>query len=133
MIHLDIYESRDEWLSNRSDRIGGSDAACILGKNPWRSNVQLYREKTGIVPHESMDTENNRAINYGIAAEPLLRELFALDHPEAHICYAENNMWTNDEYPFAHASLDGWIENEEDESVCGILEIKTATIQSRKQ
>lgn len=129
MIHLDIYDSREEWLEKRADRIGGSDAACILGKNPWRSNVDLYREKVGAV--RPQDISNEAAVEYGTKAEPLLRELFRIDHPELDIWYLENNMFTADEFPFAHASLDGWwVDGEE---VAGILEIKTATINSHKQ
>lgn len=129
MIHLDIFKSREEWLEKRADRIGGSDAACILGKNPWRSNVDLFREKVGAV--KPQDISNEAAVMYGTKAEPLLRELFKLDHPELNICYAENNMFTADEYPFAHASLDGWWDDGME--ICGILEIKTATINNARQ
>lgn len=129
MIHLNIYNNREEWLNKRADRIGGSDAACILGKNPWRSNVDLYREKTGMVKLKDISKETTVA--YGTKAEPLIRELFKLDHPELDICYAENNIFTADEYPFAHASLDGWWDDGNE--IDGILEIKTATISNRRQ
>ena len=41
-------------------------------------------------------------------------------------------MWTNAEYPFAHASLDGWII-EKDTGRHGILEIKTTNIVQSMQ
>lgn len=129
MIHLNILDSRDAWLKARESRLGGSDIASVIGKNPYTTNVQLYREKAGIVTPE--DVSDDTAVAYGRNAEPLLRELFKLDHPELNICYAENNMFTADEYPFAHASLDGWWDDGTE--IGGILEIKTATIQNARQ
>ena len=43
------------------------------------------------------------------------------------VFYQPNNFWTNTEYPFAHCSLDGWLEDERGRF--GVLEIKTSTIQ----
>lgn len=41
-------KDRLEWLSMRQKvGIGGSDAGTVLGLNPWCSNVQLWRYKTG--------------------------------------------------------------------------------------
>ena len=97
--------SREDWLKQRGQRIGGSDAACLLGLNPWKSNVQLFREKMN---PESVKEIDNEAMAYGRAAEPIIRELFKLDHSEIKVCYLENNIWTDNRYPFAHASLDGW-------------------------
>lgn len=123
-----ILKSREEWLAERGQRIGGSDAACLLGLNPWKSNVQLFREK---MHPENVKEMDNEAMAYGREAEPLLRRLFELDYPEMKVKYCENNLWLNDDYPFAHASLDGWIIL--DDGGMGILEIKTATIRSRMQ
>ena len=39
--------NREEWLKERKKGIGGSDAATVLGKNPWKTNVELWEEKTG--------------------------------------------------------------------------------------
>ena len=36
--------SHEEWLMARREGIGGSDAACILGINPWKSSIQLYND-----------------------------------------------------------------------------------------
>ena len=129
MIHLNIMNSREEWLKARGNRIGGSDAACVIGKNPYKSNVQLFREKAGI--EQPKDVSDECAVEYGRKAEPLLRSLFILDHPELSVRYEDNNIWINDDIDFAHASLDGWIVDGEE--ISGILEIKTATIQNSRQ
>ena len=44
-----VCESRGDWLKQRSSRIGGSDAAAVLGKSPWKTNQRLWEEKTGRV------------------------------------------------------------------------------------
>ena len=42
-------KSRTEWLEQRIKGIGGSDVSSIIGMNPYKSNVDLYREKLGLV------------------------------------------------------------------------------------
>lgn len=39
--------SRDEWLAVRKGGIGSSDAATAVGLNPYKSQLQLWMEKTG--------------------------------------------------------------------------------------
>lgn len=117
------YDSRKEWLKGRR-RIGGSGAAAILGLNPYMTNQDYYYQLTGeLVPE---DISDKPYVQYGISAEDHLRELFALDHPQYRVHYAENNLWVNDRFPFAHASLDGWLEDPDGRY--GVLEIKTTNI-----
>lgn len=127
-----VYKTETEWLEARKSFIGGSDCAVILGKNPWKSNVELWREKTGRKKPD--DLHGNAAVEFGKAAEEHLRELFALDYKARgyEVFYQPFNMWTNTEYPFAHASLDGLII-ENGTGRRGVLEIKTATINSASQ
>lgn len=120
---------RDAWLKERQGRIGGSEAAAIVGMNPWMTNVQLWERKTGRVQAE--DISDSPFIRYGSSAEMHLRELFKLDFPEYLVGYVEDNMWLNDKYPFAHASLDGWLTDTEGRR--GILEIKTTNILQSMQ
>ena len=42
--------SRDAWLEARSHSLGGSDAAAVMGLNPYKSPFALWAEKTGMVP-----------------------------------------------------------------------------------
>lgn len=116
--------SRNEWLKVRESYIGGSDAACILGANPWKSNVELWEEKTG--QKEPDDISDKDAVAYGTAAEEHLRELFALDFPQYFVEHHENAMYVNSKYPWAHASLDGELTDQKGRK--GILEIKTSAI-----
>lgn len=129
MVEMIQLKDRAEWLEARKNRIGGSDAACIVGMNPYRSNVELWEIKTGQV--EAEDISDKPYVKYGSEAEQHLRELFKLDFPQYKVGYVEDNMWLNDKYPFAHASLDGWLEDEQGRK--GILEIKTTNILQSMQ
>ena len=121
--------SREEWLAARKNYIGGSDAAAVLGLNPYKSNLELWQEKTGIVTPE--DISEKPYVKYGTQAEMHLRGLFRLDFPEYQVEYIENNLWMNDKYPFAHASLDGWLTDHNARK--GVLEIKTTNILQSMQ
>jgi len=122
-------KTHDEWLSARCAGIGGSDAACVLGMNKYKTNVQLWKEKTGITVPK--DISDKPAVAYGKQAEFHLRELFALDFPQYDIEYHEYRMYANDNYPFIFATLDGELTDESGKK--GILEIKTTTIQNSSQ
>lgn len=129
MIKMNILQNHAAWLEARSRYIGGSDAAAVLGLNPYKSNLELWQEKTGLVVPE--DISEKPYVKYGHAAEGYLREMFALDFPEYEVGYTENNIWLNDAFPFAHASLDGWLTDQDGRK--GILEIKTTNILQSMQ
>ena len=123
---LQTFESREAWLENRKKGIGGSDIAAVIGANPWMSNVELWQIKTGRAQQE--DISEKEVVRYGIAAEEHIRALYELDHPDYKVEYAEFNSWYNGEFPWALASLDGWMVD--DKGRFGVLEIKTSEIRS---
>lgn len=130
MVTMKIFDSREEWLKGRGHTIGGSDASAIVGMNPYRTNEQLWLEKTGqAVP---ADISDKPYVKYGQEAEPLLRELFKLDYPQYEVLYEENNLFLNDKYPWGHYSADGWLV-EKETGRKGILEIKTTEILQSMQ
>lgn len=122
---LETFNSREEWLRNRKKGIGGSEISAVIGLNPWCSNVDLWEYKTGRSDRPAVTSEE--AVRYGIAAEQLIRELYKLDHEAYKVGYSEFNSWSNDLYPWALASLDGWIRD--DKGRLGVLEIKTSEIR----
>ena len=126
---LHTLDSRKEWLEFRTSMIGGSDASAVMGMNPYKSNVELYLEKTG--QYQPEDISDKPYVKYGIEAEKPLIELFKLDYPKYEVVTMPFNAWTNDEYPWAHASLDGWIRD--DAGRIGVLEIKTTEILRSQQ
>ena len=130
MVEMLKFNSRTEWLEARKNYIGGSDAAAIVGMSPYSNNVDLWELKTGRRLAE--DISENSLVKYGTEAEKFLRELFALDHPQYAVNYVENNLYLNNRFPWAHASLDGTLFEIETERR-GVLEIKTTNIQSPEQ
>ena len=127
MVKMTILPNREKWLEHRKKYIGGSDAASIIGLNPWKSNVQLWQEKTGqIVPE---DISSKPYVQFGIAAEPIIRDLFQISYPQYKVEYVENNSYINDRIPWAAASLDGEI-TEITTGRKGIFECKTTEIVS---
>lgn len=128
-VQMKILSSHDDWLQARQSFIGGSDAAAVIGMNPYKTNIELWEEKTGLIVPE--DISEKPYVKYGHEAEPLLRQLFQLDFPEYVVDYVDNNLWLNDQYPWAHASLDGWLTDQNGRK--GILEIKTTNILQSMQ
>lgn len=122
-------QTREEWLECRRQGIGGSDAACIVGENPWKSTVQLWREKTGKTIPE--DIGDKPAVRFGKEAEAHIRALFLLTYPEYSCEYHEFRMYANACHPWLYATLDGELTDSENRR--GILEIKTTTIQNSRQ
>ena len=104
-IEMKILNSREEWLANRMNGIGGSEISAVVGCNPYKSNIDLWMEKTGQA--QAKDISNEPYVLYGTKAEEHLRALFALDFPQYEVHYIENNSFKNDKYPWAQASLDG--------------------------
>ena len=114
MVEMTILKSREEWLINRRKGLGGSDCSAVIGLNPYKSNVDLWRLKTGRTEQE--DISDKPYVQYGNKAERHLRELFKLDYPQYKVDYVENNGWLTD-----------------DSGRKGVLEIKTSEISSASQ
>lgn len=129
MVEFKILKDHKEWLKNRNNGIGGSEASCIVGLNPYKNNIDLWLEKTGQVEPE--DISDREYVRYGTQAERHLRGLFRLDFPEYELSYYDNNSFYNDKYPFALASLDGWLIDKDGRK--GVLEIKTTNILQSMQ
>ena len=123
--------THEEWLKERERGIGASDAGTILGINKWKTNVELWEEKVGIRQPE--DISHKPYVQFGHDAEPFIRDLFALDHPELRVTYeSPYKMIFSDELPFLFATPDGELE-EIATGRRGGLEIKTTEIMTPRQ
>ena len=102
----------------------------MLGMSNWMSNEQLWKIKTGKAEPDNID---NPFVNYGNAAEPLLRELFKLDFADVYgVDYSEYKIVRNSEHAFIFATPDGEL-TELETGRKGVLEIKTAEIMNSRQ
>lgn len=126
-----IIENKDHasWLKARTYGIGGSDASAIVGMNPYKTNIDLFEEKTGRRIPE--DISDKPYVRYGTLAEEHIRALFSFEYPEYKVFYHENRILRSKAYPFLQASLDGELEDKEGRK--GILEIKTTNILQSMQ
>ena len=128
----EIYKDRESWIKARkSIGIGASDAGTIIGVNHWKTNVELWEEKVGLRQPE--DISHKSYVQYGHDAEPHLRALFTLDHPELKIRYdSPYKIIRSDDLPFIFCTPDGEIE-ELSTGRHGGLEIKTTEIMNPGQ
>lgn len=121
---------KETWLLERNKGIGGSDAAAIIGRNPYISNVDLWEIKTGRRQQE--DISEKPYVAYGVAAEPLLIEMFKLDYPEYEVWHTDYDTRCHPKYDFIFGSLDGELTSKETGEK-GVLEIKTTNILQSMQ
>lgn len=111
---------RDRWLELRKQGIGGSDAASIIGLNPYSSAFQIYLDKLGLVP----PTEDNEAMRQGRDLEEYVASRFEeASGLKVRRC---NSILLNDEYPFALANVDRLVVGEK-----AGLECKTTSVFNR--
>lgn len=119
-----------EWLQERRKGLGASDSGVILGVNPWKTNIDLWAEKTGL--KEPEDISDKPQVKYGHDAEPHIRSLFALDHPELKVTYeSPYKIIRSDTFPFIFCTPDGEITTSDGRK--GGLEIKTTEIMNARQ
>ena len=113
---------KTEWLKHRQAGIGGSDASCIAGLNPWKSAIQLYMDKKEEDPQEVKSLR----MELGNSLEGLVAELFT----EATGLKVRNvnGILKNDKYPFAIANIDRAIVGEK-----AFLECKTTNSYALKE
>lgn len=124
---IPIPQTEAEWLQVRLNGIGGSEAAAIIGKSPWCSNVELWRRKTGRA--QAPDISDNEAVKFGHDAEPLIRGLFALNYANKYeVEYGGAfDMVAHPEHPFIFSTLDGRL-TEKATGRKGVFEAKSTTI-----
>lgn len=122
----EIITNEAEWHKARSKGIGASEASAIIGCNPYMSNQDLWKIKTG--RKTAPDISSNAHVAYGHAAEGPIRELFALDYPEYEVTYGGAfDMVRNPQYPWLFATLDGRLL-ERETGRRGVYEGKTTEI-----
>lgn len=115
-------ENREEWKELRKQYIGGSDAAAVVGLNPFVSQFSLWAEKTGKAP----DFEGNLATEVGTYLEEFVAKKF-----EQETCKTVrrcNLSLVNSEYPWAIANVDRMVVGED-----AGLEIKTTSELNMKK
>jgi putative phage-type endonuclease len=65
-------QGSEEWKALRKTKITASDAATIMGLNPWMTREQLLEEKLGLRPEREVNSRMQR----GIILEPEARRYY---------------------------------------------------------
>lgn len=118
--------SREEWLRYRRMGIGGSDVASLLGLSKWKSEIELWLDKTN---QADVVVTENEAMNWGTIMEPVIRNHFA--EVTGKTVVEIKAMLQHPEYSFMLADIDGLTVD--DEGNPAILEIKTASEYKRSE
>ena len=113
---------REEWLEYRRKSIGGSDAASILGLNPYSSPYSVWADKLGLLPEK----EDSEAMRLGRDLEDYVAKRFT--EATGKKVRRENHILINPDYPFAHANVDRVIIGED-----AGLECKTTSTLNLKR
>ncbi|MDD6642626.1 MAG: YqaJ viral recombinase family protein [Firmicutes bacterium] len=114
--------AREAWLEARRGSLGGSDAAAVLGLNPYASPYSVWAEKTGRVP----DRPDNEAMRLGRDLEDYVAVRWQeMTGKKARRVHA---MLYNPAIPFAHANIDRRVVGEN-----AGLECKTTSVLNLKQ
>lgn len=122
---VEVKYKSPEWYEMRKTHIGGSDAACILGYDKYRSRLDLWNEMTGKAVKER---KPNTFMDYGTKAEEPLAMLFALDFQRYEVSQPKDIVFVNNttEYQseYQMASLDLLLKDKVTDEL-GFGEIKT--------
>ena len=120
----------DKWLKQREKGIGGSECSAIIGVNPWCSNTELWKYKTG--RKVRVDISDKERVAYGKSVEQFLIEIFKLDYPEYEVIHKDYDLRRCEEFPFILGSLDADLIEKSTQRQ-GILEIKSSLIQNSSE
>lgn len=97
---------RDEWLSYRRLGIGGSDAASIVGLNPYGSPMSVFADKMGW----GAEKETNEAMRLGNDLEQYVADRFM--EATGKKVRRENHILQSVEHPFMLANVDRMVIGE---------------------
>ena len=122
---LKIEYKSPEWYAIRKDHIGGSEAAAILGLSRWKSNVELWKEKTGLIQPKNIANER---MEKGTKSEEYILKLFEIDHPEYEVIEYKNTVFVDG---FKIASVDGGLIEKSSKRKGGI-EIKRVEPENKQ-
>lgn len=101
-------ENRESWLESRSQSIGGSDAAAIVGMSPWKSAYTLWLEKTG--QSQPKDISDSEYVHFGTILEQVVADEFCRrEGKKVRKC----GLYRSNKHPFMTASFDRLLVGED--------------------
>lgn len=111
-------------MEDRCKYIGGTDAAAILGLSRWKTQLEVWAEKTGRVQPE--DISNKLSVKLGNRLEDTVAELF-MEETGKKVRRVNKTLY-HPHYTFLGANIDRDVVGEE-----AILECKTCSAWKAKE
>jgi putative phage-type endonuclease len=100
--------AREEWLQQRQQGIGGSDAAAAIGLSRFKTPYQLYLEKRGELAAENLD--DKEVIRFGNLMEEVIAREYARRNGVK--VRRRNAILEHPKYPWMRANVDRLIEGQ---------------------
>jgi len=139
IIHPILYEDKQQWLQFRSNGIGGSEMAAILGLDDYSHPAKIFHQKIGLLQFPDFD---NEPMFWGRYNEESIADVWQYwwdgeylknykEKKKIRSCRKVNGYAINPDYPHLFGSLDRYIPKG---SMCidgtvldtgGVLEVKT--------
>lgn len=95
---INIQQGSPEWLAWRKTKVTATDAAIIMGLNPFKTPYKLWQQKLGLIPPDKITDK----MLEGQELEPEARKFYSFIS-----CTIEPLVVINNDFPWQAASLDG--------------------------
>lgn len=121
--------SRNEWLDVRKRGIGSSDSSAAIGLNPYKSQLELWLEKTNRDQHLAKPNpdDDSTPVFWGVVLEPVVASQY--QRRSGNKVRKVNAVLQHPEIPWMLANIDREVVGS---SEVQILECKTAGINGAK-
>ena len=115
-------KARKEWLEERRKGLGGSDSPVVLGVSPFKTKLDLWMEKRGLIE----EPEATPAMKRGTVLEPVVAKLY--QEATGRKLRRKPRILQHKKYPFLIADIDREIVSINGKGP-GVLEIKCPGIR----
>lgn len=121
MIEKRAIISADEWLEWRRRDVTASDVAAVFGLHPYKTPLELWAEKSGLLPPK----ETTGVMRRGLILEPAVAAAVAIERPDWKLSKCLH--YFSDTDCRVGSTPDYWIDG--DPRGRGVLQCKTASPQ----
>ena len=98
-----MQQGSKEWLESRKNYLGASDAPVVMGVSPYRTRLQLWREKLGLGDEQKV----NQSMRRGKDLEPVAMKAYEKESGNIMSVDGADTIVYHPTYKFMRASLDG--------------------------
>lgn len=123
-------QTKADWIKARQPSIGSSEAATILGCNPYQSKYSLWAVKSGLLEKPNLD--DNEAVYFGNVLEPIIADEYAKRTGRKLVDHGRFAVRHHSELGWMVATLDREIVADGDR-LPGALEVKSTSAYLSRQ